>query len=114
MQKIFLYDSVILKSNVNLHLEEGAYLKFSSEKYLYTPTVLPRWEGVDCYNLHPLIYAYGESNIAITCLLYTSTLSINSLTSLRGVLMLPPMKYVTCKVETYSNTVFGCCSCRSR
>ena len=57
---------VTLKSNVNLHLEEGAYLKFSSEKYLYTPTVLTRWEGVDCYNLHPLIYAYGESNIAIT------------------------------------------------
>ena len=47
-------------------MEEGAYLKFSSEKYLYTPTVLTRWEGVDCYNLHPLIYAYGESNIGIT------------------------------------------------
>ena len=30
------------------------------------PTVLTRWEGVDCYNLHPLIYAYGESNIGIT------------------------------------------------
>lgn len=62
----FLTGPITLKSNVNLHLEEGAYLKFSSEKYLYTPTVLTRWEGVDCYNLHPLIYAYGESNIAIT------------------------------------------------
>ena len=28
--------------------------------------MLTRWEGVDCYNLHPLIYAYGESNIAIS------------------------------------------------
>ena len=55
----FLTGPITLKSNVNLHLEEGAYLKFSSEKYLYTPTVLTRWEGVDCYNLHPLIYAYG-------------------------------------------------------
>ena len=62
----FLTGPITLKSNVNLHLEEGAYLKFSSEKYLYTPTVLTRWEGVDCYNLHPLIYAYGESNIGIT------------------------------------------------
>jgi len=57
---------ITLKSNVNLHFEEGAHLKFSTEKYLYTPTVLTRWEGVDCYNLRPLIYAYGESNIAIT------------------------------------------------
>lgn len=57
---------IVLKSNVNLHLEEGAYLKFSPQKYLYTPAVLTRWEGVDCYNYHPLIYANGESNIAIT------------------------------------------------
>ena len=30
----FLTGPITLKSNVNLHLEEGAYLKFSSEKYL--------------------------------------------------------------------------------
>lgn len=57
---------IVLKSNVNLHLEEGALLRFATEQYLYTNTVLTRWEGVDCYNLHPLIYAYGENNIAIT------------------------------------------------
>ena len=62
----FLTGPITLKSNVNLHLKEGALLKFSTEKYLYTPTVITRWEGVDCYNLRPLIYAYGESNIAIT------------------------------------------------
>lgn len=28
--------------------------------------MLTRWEGVDCYSYHPLIYAYGESNIGIT------------------------------------------------
>ena len=38
---------------------------FFREISIYS-TVLTRWEGVDCYNLHPLIYAYGESNIAIT------------------------------------------------
>lgn len=62
----FYTGPITLKSNVNLYLEEGAHLKFSPEKYLYTTTVLTRWEGVDCYNLHPLIYAYGESNIAIS------------------------------------------------
>ncbi|MCE1155035.1 MAG: glycoside hydrolase family 28 protein [Bacteroidales bacterium] len=62
----FYTGPVTLKSNVRLHLEEGAELKFSSDKRLYTPVVLTRWEGVDCYNLRPLIYAYGETNIAIT------------------------------------------------
>ena len=62
----FYAGPITMKSNVNLYLEEGACLKFSTEKYLYTPTVLPRWEGLDCYNLRPLIYAYGETNLAIT------------------------------------------------
>ncbi|MCC8142741.1 MAG: glycoside hydrolase family 28 protein [Tannerellaceae bacterium] len=57
---------ITLKSNVNLHLEEGAVLKFSTDPELYLPVVLTRWEGLDCYNLRPLIYAYGETNIAIT------------------------------------------------
>lgn len=55
-----------LLSNVNLHLEEGATLKFSPDKRLYLPQVLTRWEGVDCYNYHPFIYAYGQTNIALT------------------------------------------------
>ncbi|MDR1382091.1 MAG: glycoside hydrolase family 28 protein [Tannerella sp.] len=57
---------VVLKSNVNLHLEEGACLRFSPERYLYENRALTRWEGIDCYNYQPLIYACGESNIAIT------------------------------------------------
>ncbi len=62
----FFTGPITLKSTVRLHLEEGAELKFSPDKSLYTPTVLTRWEGLDCYNLRPLIYAYGETNIAIT------------------------------------------------
>lgn len=57
---------ITLKSNVNLHLEEGATLKFLTDQSLYFPAVLTRWEGLDCYNAHPLIYAYGETNIGIT------------------------------------------------
>lgn len=62
----FYTGPVILKSNVNLHLEEGAILKFTTDQSYYFPVVLTRWEGIDCYNAHPLIYAYGETNIALT------------------------------------------------
>lgn len=62
----FYTGPITLKSNVNLHLEEGAVLKFSTDQSLYFPAVITRWEGLDCYNAHPLIYAYGETNIAIT------------------------------------------------
>lgn len=54
-----------LKSNVNLHVAEGATLLFSTDPKYY-PIVLTRWEGVDCYNLQPLVYAYGEKNVGIT------------------------------------------------
>ena len=62
----FYTGPITMKSNVNLHLEEGATLKFSTDQKLYFPGVITRWEGLDCYNARPLIYAYGESNIAIT------------------------------------------------
>lgn len=62
----FYTGPITLKSNVNLHIEEGATLKFLTDQSLYFPAVITRWEGIDCYNAHPLIYAYGETNIAIT------------------------------------------------
>lgn len=57
---------VTLLSNVNLHISENATLLFSADYELYLPPVLTRWEGMDCYNIHPLIYAIDASNIAIT------------------------------------------------
>ena len=65
-QGTFYTGPLTLKSNVNLHISEGAILKFSTDQSLYFPGVITRWEGIDCYNARPLIYAYGESNIAIT------------------------------------------------
>lgn len=62
----FYTGPLVLKSNVNLHLSEGSVLSFSVNPKDYTPFVLSRWEGLDCYNYKPLIYAYGEENIAIT------------------------------------------------
>ncbi|MGC9151624.1 MAG: glycoside hydrolase family 28 protein [Microbacter sp.] len=57
---------VTLLSNVNLHLEKNAVLAFSTNPEEYLPTVITRWEGTDCMNYHPLIYAYKATNIAIT------------------------------------------------
>lgn len=62
----FYTGPITLKSNVNLHLSDKATLKFLTDQKLYFPGVITRWEGVDCYNAHPLIYAYGETNIALT------------------------------------------------
>ncbi len=55
-----------LLSHINLHVEKDAKLLFSTTREHYLPVVLTRWEGIDCYTLHPLIYAYDQSDIAIT------------------------------------------------
>lgn len=55
-----------LKSNVNLHVTPGATIAFSTNPKDYLPVVRTRWEGVDLMNYSPLIYAFGEKNIAIT------------------------------------------------
>ncbi len=54
-----------LKSNVNLHVSEGATLQFSTDPAKY-PNVFTRWEGVECLNHSPLIYAFEQENIAVT------------------------------------------------
>lgn len=54
------------KSNVALHLEKGAVLLFSEDPADYLPAVHSTWEGMECYNYSPLIYAYDCKNIAIT------------------------------------------------
>lgn len=58
--------AIHFKSQVNLHLEEGATLHFSENPQHYLPAVKTSWEGMECYNYSPLIYAYGCKNIAIT------------------------------------------------
>lgn len=55
-----------LKSHVNLHLEEGSTIKFSSDPQDYLPVVFTRWEGTECFNYSPFIYAFGVTDIAIT------------------------------------------------
>jgi polygalacturonase len=62
----WLTGKVHLKSHVNLHLNKGAVLLFSEDPADYLPAVHSSWEGMECYNYSPLIYAYECKNIAIT------------------------------------------------
>lgn len=55
-----------LLGGVDLHLDAGAVLLFSTDPKDYLPPVLTRFEGMECYNYSPLIYAFGERNIAVT------------------------------------------------
>ncbi len=52
-------------SNVKLHLEDGAKIRFGSNPKDY-PLVLTSWEGTLLYNYCPLIYGNNVENIAIT------------------------------------------------
>ena len=61
----FLTGAISLKSHVNLHIEEGAVLKFAFEPELY-PIVETSWEGLECFNLSPCVYAFKQTDIAIT------------------------------------------------
>ena len=62
----WLTGKVHFKSNVNLHIQKGAVLLFSDNPEDYLPAVPTTWEGMECYNYSPLIYAYECKNIAIT------------------------------------------------
>ncbi|WP_229483000.1 glycoside hydrolase family 28 protein [Massilia horti] len=62
----WLTGKVHLKSNVNLHLEKGATLLFSERPGDYLPAVMTTWEGLECYNYSPLVYAFECENVAIT------------------------------------------------
>jgi len=52
-------------SNVKLHLEDGAKIRFGSNPKDY-PLVLTSWEGTMLYNYSPMIYGIDVENIAIT------------------------------------------------
>ena len=62
----YLTGAIHLKSNVNLHISEGAVLLFSVDPSMYLPVVHTRFEGMECMNYSPLIYAIGQENIAVT------------------------------------------------
>lgn len=62
----WLTKTIHFRSNVNLHLNKGAVLLFSEDPNDYLPAVRSSWEGLECYNYSPLIYALECTNVAIT------------------------------------------------
>ncbi|GAB3028332.1 glycoside hydrolase family 28 protein [Niabella terrae] len=62
----WLTKGIRLASQVNLELQEGSVLLFSENPADYLPAVHTSWEGLECYNYAPLIYAYECQDIAIT------------------------------------------------
>jgi len=63
---IYKSGPIHLKSNVNLNLEEGAVIQFSTDPADYLPLVNTSFEGIELMNYSPLIYANNQSNFAIT------------------------------------------------
>lgn len=55
-----------LRSRMSLHIPEGTHLRFIPEPDRYLPPVVSRWEGVELMGYHPLIYAFEETDIAVT------------------------------------------------
>lgn len=62
----WLTGPIHLRSNVNLHLQEGAVLSFVDNPDAYLPAVKTTWEGIECFNYSPLVYAFECENVAIT------------------------------------------------
>ncbi|MDL2354709.1 MAG: glycoside hydrolase family 28 protein [Pseudomonadota bacterium] len=77
---------VVLRSNVHVHLASGAQIYFSANPLDYAKDgdidcgargklVLSRWQGNDVLNYSPLVYAFNQSNIALTGADWTSVLN---------------------------------------
>lgn len=62
----WLSGPIHLLSHVELHVAEGAVLRFSTNREDYLPVVRQRHEGVEALNYSPMIYASGVRNVALT------------------------------------------------
>jgi polygalacturonase len=73
----YIAGPITLLSNVNFHLNSGAVIWFDPNPANYAKygpfamgangnLVQSRWQGNDCYNYSPLVYAFGQNNIALT------------------------------------------------
>lgn len=64
-QGVWHTTSLQLKSNVNIHLEEGAIVSFSSAVSDY-PLIASNYEGISSFRCMPQIYGENLENISIT------------------------------------------------
>ena len=58
--------AVHLRSNVELHLDDGATLVFPDDPDAYLPAVRTSYSCIEFYGLSPLVYAYGATNVSVT------------------------------------------------
>lgn len=61
----WLTGGLVLRSNIELHLEAGALLRFTDDFDAY-PVIDARWEGYEQPCHRALLYAKGEKNISVT------------------------------------------------
>ena len=57
---------IVLCSNLELHISDGARVTFIPDPELYLPVELCTYGGIRCYNYRALIYGRGLSNVALT------------------------------------------------
>ena len=62
----WLTGPVKFQSNCDLFLSEGSVLVFSGNPDDYLPEEMSPWEGVECVNYCPLVYAYRCSKVGIS------------------------------------------------
>jgi polygalacturonase len=62
----FLTGALHLESNVNLYVSKGATLSFSRDRKDYLPLVFTRFEGTECMNYSPFIYAFEKTNVGVS------------------------------------------------
>ena len=62
---VYSTGAIHLLDNVDFHLAAGAVIRFNGEVANY-PVVLTRHAGIECMNYSPMVYAYGQTNIALT------------------------------------------------
>ncbi|MEU5101137.1 MULTISPECIES: glycoside hydrolase family 28 protein [unclassified Streptomyces] len=62
----YLTGAIRLRDRIDLHLREGATLRFSQDPAAYLPVVYTRYEGTECLNYAPPLYAHGCRTIAVT------------------------------------------------
>ena len=62
---VWLTGPIVLKSNIDLHLEVGAVIQFSGDESLY-PVIKTSFEGLDTRRCQSPLSANGAENISIT------------------------------------------------
>jgi polygalacturonase len=62
----FLTGAIHLRSRVNLHVRRGGTIAFHTDARRYLPVVFTRYEGLELMSYSPFIYAFEQTDIAVT------------------------------------------------